>query len=76
MRMRLVLQLGARVGGGTSAAIMTLVMVACAKGTDSTDLGEGGVDEAAVRDVFVIPDDSAKPDTGPGPDGGTDARVG
>lgn len=71
MRMRLV---RSWLGGGTSAAIMTLVMVACAKGTGSgvIDNGEGVGD--AARDVFVIPDDSSVPD-GSKSDGAVDAPL-
>ncbi len=50
--------------------ILTFVMIACATGTDSIDLGEGGItDEASVgRDVIVIPaNDSSTGDTGPKP---------
>ena len=61
-----------------TAAITTLVVVACAKGTDSVgDLGEGGTAEGdAGRDVNVVPTpkDSAPPeDTGttPGDDSGS-----
>ncbi len=58
--------------------IVTFVMIACATGTDSIDLGEGGItDEASVgRDVIVIPaNDSSIGDTGPGQDTGTDAPL-
>lgn len=64
-----------RVGGGTSAAILALAMIACAKGTDSGvgDDGSGVVGDAS-RDVFVIPDDSSTDkDTGPRADGAVDA---
>ena len=52
--------------------VLTLVMIACAKGTDPIDLGEGGItdEEASVgRDVAVIPgqDSSTGQDTGPQP---------
>lgn len=59
--------------------ILTLVMIACANGTDPIDLGEGGIaDEASIgRDVVVIPDkdSQAGQDTGPGKDTGTDAPL-
>jgi hypothetical protein len=70
-----------RLGGGSlfaaTAAITTLVVVACATGTaTSVDLGEGGTAvEDASRDVNVVPlpRDSAVPDDGgtlPGDDAG------
>lgn len=60
--------------------ILTFVMIACATGTDSIDLGEGGItDEASVgRDVIVIPaNDSSTGDTGPKPpdSGSCDRKV-
>ena len=55
--------------GAVSAVALTLVIVACAQGTDSViviDDREGGPD--ADRDVVVIPDDSSSgKDTGPKP---------
>lgn len=66
-----------RPGGGllfaATAAITTLVVVACAKGTDNvaTDTDEGGiVEDAAGRDVNVIPTpkDAAAGDTGTTPE--------
>lgn len=63
-----------RLGGGLIIAtvpLMTLVMIACAKGTDFVDFSDGAiVDEASTgRDVVVIPDrdSSTGQDTGPQP---------
>jgi len=42
-------------GGGTSAATMALVMVACAKGTDSGVVDDSETGGDAARDVFVVP---------------------
>jgi hypothetical protein len=64
-----------RIGGGAvaTAAIMTLVMIACAKGVDGVDFGDGGIDDAAV----VLPSDSGgKADTAVPEDAGADAPVG
>jgi Lamin Tail Domain len=62
-------------GGGSviaTAAIMTLVMIACAKGTDSVDVSDEGGAGDARGDLVVIPDpDSSIPPI----DGGTDAPV-
>ena len=55
-------------GAGTSAATMALVMVACAKGTDSGVVDEGEIDGDAARDVFVIPAPD-KDSSVPRPDG-------
>lgn len=67
-----------RLGGGLSvwfvatAAITTLVVVGCARGTESIDVGEGGLveDGGGVRDVNVMPtpkDSSSPDDSGPLP---------
>jgi hypothetical protein len=78
--MRLVPRLGGGLLFAAPFAIATLVVVACAKGTDSTDVGEGGaVEEDAARDVNVvpIPKDSSLPDDSgplPGDDSGTCTR--
>ena len=58
--------------------VLTLVMIACAKGTDPIDLeDEGGIgaDANGGRDVVVIPRDDSSPGTDGGPDTGTDAPV-
>lgn len=76
--MRLVRRLGGGCLFGAACAITTLVVVACANGTDNSggDLGEGGTVEGdAGRDVNVVPtpkDSSAANDTGttPGDDAG------
>ena len=68
MRMRLVRRLGGPIVFAATAAITTLVVVACAKGTDtSEDFGEGGVEQDASRDVNVLPnpkDSTPAEDTG------------
>ena len=55
-----------------TAAITTLVVVACATGTEGgIDVGEGGlVEEAAARDVNVVPlkDGGLEEDTGVAPE--------
>jgi len=76
--MRLVRRLGGGCLFAATAAITTLVVVACATGTATTiDLGEGGtVPDDASRDVNVVPlpkDSAAPEDTGtlPGDDSGS-----
>ena len=75
---RLVERLGGGIIVAATAAITTLVVVACATGTATTggDLGEGGLEGDASRDVNVVPlpKDGAPPeDTGttPGDDSGS-----
>jgi Lamin Tail Domain len=64
-----------RLGGGLAIAtvpIMAIALIACAKGADPIDLGDGAIvdDAGPGRDVVVIPDrDSGTgKDTGPGPE--------
>ncbi len=66
---RLVRRLGGGIVLSAVAAITTLVVVACANGTATgVDLGEGGVEEDASRDVNVLP---IPKDSGPAEDTGT-----
>lgn len=62
-----------RLASVATAAITTLLVLACAQGTEGVDVGgEAGVPEEAStpRDVFVVPVDSSVPpaDTGPMPE--------
>ena len=67
--MRLVRRLGGILVLAATAAIATLVVVACAKGTETGgDFGEGGVEVDASRDVNVVP---IPKDSGPADDTGT-----
>jgi hypothetical protein len=75
--MRLVSRLGGGLLVAAALAITTLVVVACATGTESTDTGDGGIVEVdAARDVNVVPNpkDSSSPDDSgmlPGDDSGS-----